>query len=276
MATKLTDEQRQIVADNHNLIYSFLNKYHLPENDWYDTAAFGLINAAINYNGSAAFSTFAYKCMFNEMRNELTWRDRHKQEELSLDYEYCNNEGNTCSLEEILVTDGDFTEDILANHDAKQLINFFESRLRTDCQRKQLQLLIEGLKPMDVAKQCGVSKQQVYLLRKNLLEEYRQIFRSDGSVKPAVVGGKIRIANNPYLFDVMARNNRYIICTRKYNARKNLDHIIIDLKARIYGDDGGSSGRYNTEEMCQTRLKEFEIGKNFIAGNIKKLDFYVA
>lgn len=275
MVNKLTDEQRQMVADNHNLIYSFLNKYHLPDDDWYDTAAFGLINAAISYNGTAAFSTFAYKCMFNEMRNELVWRDRHKKDELSLNHEYETSIGDICTLEDMLAENTDFTDEILADFDAQKLIAFFESRLRTDCQRKQLKLLTEGVKPMDVAKQCGVSKQQVYLLRKNLLEEYRQIFRSDGTVKPAVVGGKIRIANNPYLFDVMARNDRFIVCTRKYNTRKNLDHIIIDLKDRIYGDDGGESGRYNTVEMCQTRLKELQEGRNFIANN-KKLDFYVA
>ena len=275
MANKLTDEQRQMVADNHNLIYSFLNKYHLPDFDWYDTAAFGLIKAAMTYDNSTAFSTYAYKCMFNEMRNEFVRRDRHEKEDLSLDYEYSNDKGESFSMADMIVSGRDFTEDVIANHDALHLINFLESRLRTDSQREQFKLLCQNVPIAEIASKCGVSKQQVYLVRKNLLTEYNQIFAKDGTIKPAVVGGKLRIANNPYLYNVMARNNRYIICTRKYNGHKNIAHTIIDLRENVYGDDGGPAGRYDTAEMCQTRLKELQNGTISIA-TTKKINFYVA
>ena len=275
MTKKLTDEQRQLVTDNHNLIYGFLNKYHLPDYDWYDVAAIGLVNASMTYNGSTAFSTYAYKCMFNEMRNELVYRDRHQKEDLSLDYEYSNDKGESFALADMIIAGNDFTEGVVADHDAMKLLEFLQSRLRTDSQRKQFNLLCKNVPIAEIAKQCGVSKQQVYLLRKNLLTEYNQIFSKDGTVKPAVVGGKLRIANNPYLYNVMARNKRYIICTRKYNGHKNLAHTIIDLRENVYGDDGGPSGRYDTPEMCQTRLKELQNGTISIA-TTKKIDFYVA
>lgn len=60
-------EQVRLVEENHNLIYGFLRKHNLNE-DFYGDAAIGLCKAAMNYDSStgASFSTYAYKCMFNE------------------------------------------------------------------------------------------------------------------------------------------------------------------------------------------------------------------
>ena len=55
---KLTKEQQQLVEDNHNLIYSYLNKRHLPIDstfDFYGDAALGLCTAAHIYNPSLGF-----------------------------------------------------------------------------------------------------------------------------------------------------------------------------------------------------------------------------
>lgn len=66
---KLTQEQQHLVEDNHNLIYSFLNKHCLPLEEYYDLAAIGLCKAAISWNSTrSAFSTFAYVIMQNEVR----------------------------------------------------------------------------------------------------------------------------------------------------------------------------------------------------------------
>lgn len=42
----MTDYQRQLVTDNHNLIYRFLQKEKLNMEDWYDLAAIGMCKAA--------------------------------------------------------------------------------------------------------------------------------------------------------------------------------------------------------------------------------------
>lgn len=68
----MTEEQKQLIADNHNLIYSFLQRYHLDEEEYYDLAAIGLCNAAKSYkNDISKFSTYAYKCMFNIVCKEI-------------------------------------------------------------------------------------------------------------------------------------------------------------------------------------------------------------
>ena len=42
----LTDEERDLVTNNHNLIYSYLNKYNLSD-DYYDLCAIGLCSTLL-------------------------------------------------------------------------------------------------------------------------------------------------------------------------------------------------------------------------------------
>ena len=68
----MTDEQRKLVEDNHNLIYSFLRKRGFDIEKWYDVAAIGMCKAAITFDKDvSAFSTYAYTFMRNEVLNEL-------------------------------------------------------------------------------------------------------------------------------------------------------------------------------------------------------------
>lgn len=68
----LTDEQKALVTENHQLIYGFLSKNGLEIEDFYDLAAIGLCNAAINYRETdELFSTYAYICMKNVILNEI-------------------------------------------------------------------------------------------------------------------------------------------------------------------------------------------------------------
>lgn len=67
----MTEQQKQLATDNHNLIYSFLTKYNLDAEEYYDLAAIGLCQAAKSYkDGIARFSTYAYRCMFNLLSKE--------------------------------------------------------------------------------------------------------------------------------------------------------------------------------------------------------------
>ena len=61
----LTDEERELVTNNHNLIYSYLNKFHLTD-DYYDLCAIGLCRAAHFYKPeNGKFSVYAFVCMSN-------------------------------------------------------------------------------------------------------------------------------------------------------------------------------------------------------------------
>ena len=70
--TPLTPEQSDFAAEHHNLIYSYLNKRHLPEDEFYDIAAFGYLRAVRKYFEredlrAYKFSTIAYPCMQSEI-----------------------------------------------------------------------------------------------------------------------------------------------------------------------------------------------------------------
>ena len=60
---KLNDEQRKLVADNHNLIYQYLIDNNLPQDEYYDIAAIGVCKAAMGYDASKGinFSTCVHK-----------------------------------------------------------------------------------------------------------------------------------------------------------------------------------------------------------------------
>lgn len=72
----MTAEQKQLVIDNHNLIYHVLKHLHISlddYDDWYGLAAIGLCTAAERYisNDDTSFSTYACVCIKNIMYKEF-------------------------------------------------------------------------------------------------------------------------------------------------------------------------------------------------------------
>jgi RNA polymerase sigma factor (sigma-70 family) len=64
----LNDKQQKLVESNHNLIYYYAHEHDISIDDYYDVLALALCKAAYNYNHKkGAFSTFAMKCMKNEL-----------------------------------------------------------------------------------------------------------------------------------------------------------------------------------------------------------------
>lgn len=79
----LTDDQKRLVEENHNLIYSCMHKFGIKLNefdDYYGDAAIALCNAAIHADEKTGkFSTFAYKCIENELRRKFNYENRQKR-----------------------------------------------------------------------------------------------------------------------------------------------------------------------------------------------------
>lgn len=86
----LTDEERDLVTDNHNLIYSYLNQHCLSD-DYYDLCAIGLCRAAHFYEPKKGkFSTFAFLCMSNVINMEWRKVQRQVYTTVSLNSTICN------------------------------------------------------------------------------------------------------------------------------------------------------------------------------------------
>lgn len=70
MSKHLNEQQQELVANNHNLIYKYASYKNLPVDEYYDILAIGLCKAALSYDKDKGhFSTIAYLCMHNEVCN---------------------------------------------------------------------------------------------------------------------------------------------------------------------------------------------------------------
>lgn len=108
----LDEQQKKIVAENHNLIYYALSKYRLNPEEYYDILAIGLCKAAIAFDPERSkFATYAMKVMYNELRQYQRMENSEKRKAnkntLSLNYRM-NDPKNECHICEFgeLLTDG--------------------------------------------------------------------------------------------------------------------------------------------------------------------------
>lgn len=76
------------------------------------------------------------------------------------------------------------------------------------------------------------------------------------------IGDKVYIPEHKRPFRVKARDDRYIICTKPFNAKHTVIYFIVDLVDKWRAPDNMifCSG-YETDEQCQERLKELQDGK---------------
>lgn len=107
---QLNKTQQKLVEDNHNLIYSFMNKNHLSfetVEDWYGTCAVGLCKAALTYNPdrNVKFSVLAYVCMSNEMK--IVFRQQDKEIKNTLSLQYNLDEEENISLQDCISNHND-------------------------------------------------------------------------------------------------------------------------------------------------------------------------
>ena len=69
------------------------------------------------------------------------------------------------------------------------------------------------------------------------------------------VGDKVYIPNHKRPFRVRARDDRYIICTKPFNAQHTVIYFIVDLVDKWRAPDNLIFGLgYETDEDCEERL----------------------
>lgn len=132
----LNDNQREIVTRNHNLIYGFLNKYHLDIEEWYGDAAIGLCKAAETFEeGKATFGAYAYKCMFNEvMCEKRRRRSQYMIPDESLVYydtECTNDSGDKSTILDQLASDTNIEETVESNDAINEIMSKLDEREKT-------------------------------------------------------------------------------------------------------------------------------------------------
>lgn len=163
----LTEEQRKIAADNHNLIYAYANKSRISIDDWYGVLAIGLCKAAKSFdNSKGEFSTLAFKCMDNEAKIHL--KRMYKKSSIpnnmivSYDSPIFDDESNgNLSIAETM-PDVKSSNDMMYN----AVINEFSGSL-SERELDVFKYLIGGMTHNEIADIIGCKRQNVtYFVRK--------------------------------------------------------------------------------------------------------------
>lgn len=166
----ITEEQKELVEINHNLIYSFLQKQHLSVEDWYGLAAIGLCRAAITFNKEmSSFSTYAYKCMFthvySEKRKELQARTIPSNQIMYYQAQINDGNGSETNFMNFIQSKENVEETVLSD------VIFDEyNKLLNDRDKKIFVLFRDGYTQKEISKIVGCSQPQVSRVKKKLTE----------------------------------------------------------------------------------------------------------
>lgn len=84
---RLTEEQAQVVADNHDLIYWYIHKNNLSVDEWYDIFAIELCYAVMTHNPERGSLSNYFKLRCDWVFCEIIQKQRDRSvEEFTSDY----------------------------------------------------------------------------------------------------------------------------------------------------------------------------------------------
>jgi DNA-directed RNA polymerase specialized sigma subunit len=143
------------------LVYSFIAREYptyMGDEDLIQTGMVGLCQAAETWDENRGkFSSFAYICIRNAICKEFRSRNKH-QGVWSLDYVITNENGEVGSFGDCVVGDEDVGYvDTVVNIDKLN-----------EKERKVYELLLDGVEPLEISKQLGISHQYVYATRRKM------------------------------------------------------------------------------------------------------------
>lgn len=160
----MTESEKKLVEENHNLIYDFAKKKNLIIEDYYDLLAIGLCHAALSYSlkGNAVFSTYAYSCMQNIVNDY--WRSLNSKknipEENILHYDASiDNDGENKFIEKISDSKS-IIDDVIGSINYEYLLSVLTIQEKT-----LVEYLIKGLKGREIAKLMKISERYVRQLK---------------------------------------------------------------------------------------------------------------
>lgn len=147
--------RQQLIEDNMKLVHGVTHKYfpHLVhDEDIVQCGMIGLCLAADSWDSEkTAFSTYAYRCIYNEIVRELKRRGKSVSA-LSLDYEYSlNDEGDSTTFGDKLI--GDFDVDFVD-------MDYVLTKL-TPREKQCFELRATGKDNHEIAKILGINQRSV-------------------------------------------------------------------------------------------------------------------
>ncbi len=186
------DKNAMDMLIKHNLrLVAFIVKKHYPDfrdqDDLISIGTIGLIKAAqtFDYKRSVSFSTYAGKCINNQIRMYFR-KIKHQQTEVYLNEPVdCDKDGNTVTLADIFCDSADVAQQADLNINIEKLYRYITDEL--DDREKEILCKRYGLNfqnyrtekiltQREVAKQLGISRSYVSRIEKKALEKLRERF----------------------------------------------------------------------------------------------------
>ncbi len=168
----LNEKEKALVELHHNLIYTFLRKFKLSEEEFYDVAAMGLIKAVRKYREEVSnFSTFAFICMKTELAHNLQMRKAKR-------HIPC---GQLVSMEsgKVRLWVRDRTKEDVEGQAVSSLVVQEILSEMTQTERGILQLMFEGDTIVEAAKKTGFSRAYIGKVRKQFIKNILEVQERD-------------------------------------------------------------------------------------------------
>lgn len=166
----LTHEQRLFAADNHGLVYKFLNENRLPEDEFYDVVIFGYLRAVRRFFTEKKlqkyrFSTIAWNCMRVDLFNYNKTKTRQKRnaEVISI---HAGMYDDALPLEQMLSK----PDELMIQLETELLLHDLARRISKQ-QMDMVRLKSGGYGIRDIARSQKIPMKRV----KEVLEDVRQI-----------------------------------------------------------------------------------------------------
>ena len=160
---KMNADQKRLVEDNLNLVHHIVAREYptfIHDDDIIQCGRYGLCKAALNWqDGKSAFSTYACKCIRNEICQELRSRKPH-QEVLSLEHPI----GDDLVLGDTI--EGDNGIDYLDDYYFTQL---------TDLEQTVYQLRVDGNTPKEIAEFINEPVSKVWQTIRTMRYKYQNL-----------------------------------------------------------------------------------------------------
>ena len=150
-----------------------MHKNNLSIDEWYDVCAIGYCKAIETFNGDTKLTTYAYRCMRNEVDDEIRKKNAIKRETEKLSIsEYKKDQfGKDSSIFDLISTEKNFEKDVIT-----RLVFFGKNSILNSREKQIAKKILEGYSVNDISEQMEVSKQYVHKVKKNIKNKLKNIF----------------------------------------------------------------------------------------------------
>lgn len=177
----MTNDTNKLIEDNINiankLAWQYYNKFNrkIEFEELQSLSYFGLTKAANTFDNNLkyAFSTYAYKCIINELL--LFYRNNKKHFASSLSMEVVDE---NISLQDLIAVDYKAEELIYSNLEKAELYKFINELSKNEC--LVINYILQGKKMGQIAKFLNCSQPQISRIYHKALHRLRDKFSNYG------------------------------------------------------------------------------------------------